>query len=69
MYKFKKELKSKIKNGLTDADMAEKIGISREYLSYILNNRYNCRKTVAYCIVKIANSDYEIEDFFDKIEE
>lgn len=40
------------------------IGVSREYLTQILNGRIACSKLVAYCISKYLGENKEIEDYF-----
>jgi len=42
------------------------IGISRVYLTDILNGRKACSKVIAYCITKYLNEDAEIEDYFER---
>ena len=64
MYKFKIENKEKLLDGRTITYYSKKVGISREYLTSILNNKKNCSKTTAYCIVKAYNSEAEINDYF-----
>lgn len=66
MYSFKKEYLEEIKkNNLTH--MAKDIGITYVYLSYIINNKTECKKTVAFCITKYLNKNAEIEKYFTKI--
>lgn len=43
------------------------IGISREYLTDVINGKKECSKVVAYCITKYLNCDAEIEDFFERV--
>lgn len=63
MYKFKE---IEIKVNKTEASKV--IGISRVYLTDILNRRVTCTKVVAYCITKYLNQDAEIEDYFERKE-
>ena len=60
MYKFVKEVTA-IKNKST---ASKAIGISRVYLSNILNGNVLCSKPVAYCITKFINKEAEIKDYF-----
>lgn len=62
MYAFKKQTYIDINISQASKD----IGISRPYLSNILNHNVVCSKVMAYCITKYINKDYEIEDLFDK---
>ena len=55
-------IKSKIKINKTKA--SEVIGITRPYLTNILNGKVGCTKPVAYCITKYINSNAEINDYF-----
>ena len=63
MYKFKIE-------GLeiNKTKASKIIGISRVYLTDILNQRKSCTKVIAYCITKYLNQEAEIEDYFIRIE-
>lgn len=51
----------------TQRKVAEKIGITEQTLSKILNRKMACSKMIAYCIVKINNSEAEIEDYFERV--
>lgn len=64
MYIFKKELKKDLLKGVTIRYLAEQIGISEVHLANLLNGRYGCRKTTAYCIVKFCDENKEISDYF-----
>ncbi len=67
MYHFKIEKKEQFLEGRKIKYVAEIVGIVREYLTDILNNRRGCSKTTAYCIVKALHEDKEINDYFDVI--
>ena len=64
MYKFKTEKYKEIIEKYKINGIAEKIGITPTYLSQILNNKKDCKKTVAYCIVKAIDSNAEINNYF-----
>lgn len=68
MFMFKTEKIEELLDGRTVTYFSKKVGITREYLSYILNGKKSCSKTTAYCIAKASNSDAEIDDFFDRTE-
>lgn len=51
----------------TQRKVAEKIGITEQTLSKILNRKMACSKMIAYCIVKINNSEADIEDYFERV--
>lgn len=63
MYIFKSAKKDEIEN-ITIA--SEIIGISRTYLTNILNRKNDCSKVVAYAITKYINKEAEIKDYFVK---
>lgn len=67
MYKFKTEKKEEITSKYKLLFIAEGIGITLSYLSNVLNGKINCKKTIAYCITKIVDSEKEIDYFFEKI--
>lgn len=65
MYRFRKELFANIK--INQSKMANEIGLSFQYVNGVINNRYNCRKIVAYAMTKLINSDAEINDYFEMV--
>lgn len=65
MYRFKKELFINIK--INQKNLADEIGLSRQYINGVINNKYNCRKIVAYAMTKSINSDAEISDYFERV--
>lgn len=65
MYRFKKELFTNIK--INQSKMAKEIGLSFQYINGVINNRYNCRKIVAYAITKLISSNAEINDYFEMV--
>ena len=69
MYQFKKEKKEKLLVGRKINALAPEIGITREYLTYILNGQKSCSKVVAFCITKILDEDAEIQDYFDIVKD
>ena len=66
MYILKKNIVVDLKCE-TQRKVAEKIGITEQTLSKILNRKMACSKMIAYCIVKINNSEAEIEDYFERV--
>ena len=65
MYRFKKELFTNIK--INQKNIAYEIGLSRQYINGVINNKYNCRKLVAYAMTKLIDSDAEINDYFEMV--
>lgn len=63
MYK----IKNKIKFKEPQYKIADKLGLTPEGLSRILNGRANTKKLTAYCIVKLADTNAEIDDYFEKV--
>lgn len=64
-FRFKHDKKDEYINGETIAGISRKIGITREYLQYILDNTYNCTKQIALLISIYRNK--EISYYFDEI--
>ena len=48
-------------------NLTNEIGLSRQYINGVINNKYNCRKIVAYAMTKLINSDAEISDYFEMV--
>lgn len=48
---------------------SKEIGVSREYLTDVLNGKKDCSKILAYCITKYINPKAEIKDLFYTIRE
>jgi plasmid maintenance system antidote protein VapI len=64
MYLFNKSEKTNILGGRTITYVADKIGITPQFLTSVLNGKRTCSKTIAFCIVKCLCQDAEIEDYF-----
>ena len=69
MYRFKIEKKYELLKGRKINASALEIGLSREYMTDVLNDRRFCSKLVAYCITKFSNENAEIKDFFDVVKD
>ena len=54
---------SKYRNGY----IAEQLGLSKTYISLIIHRHRAIPKHVAYSFTKVINSEYEIEDLFERI--
>lgn len=50
-------------------DASKIIGVSNQWLSMICRKKTKVRKLMAYCITKYIDSEAEIEDFFERVEE
>ena len=68
MYLFKKELKEGITKKIKISYLADNTGVSRVYLSNIINSKVAVKKAIAYCITKLIDKDAEIEDYFTRKE-
>ena len=65
MYLFKKEFKNEILQGRTARYVANNIiDVHEFYLSNILNGKMGCSKRLAKDIVRCANKDAQISDYF-----
>lgn len=64
MYKFKKDKYNEVISKYKIKGLADTIGITSTYLSLVLNNKSDCKKTVAYCITKAIDNEAEIDDYF-----
>lgn len=65
-YWFKKDKREELTKGKKMYECAEDIGITRETLISIVNNKKCVKhKAMAYAITKYTNKNYEIEDVFD----
>lgn len=69
MYQFKKEKYLELLDGRTADWLANQIGYTNTTLSLIFNGHKPCRKALAIAIVKTLNNDYEIDEFFNKVDE
>lgn len=47
--------------------IADQVGISKNYMSMLKSQEYNCTKPVAYAISKVLNNESEIADYFDRV--
>lgn len=52
----------------TNKKIAQKLGISAEHFCSILSGKCRTKYVTAYCIVKMFDSEKEVEDYFNKID-
>ena len=64
MYKIKDTVEIKVNKTIA----SEIIGLTRQYLTDILNGKKNCKKYLAYAIVKYIDEEAEILDYFERVE-
>lgn len=67
MYLFKKELKEEITKKFKISYLADNTGVSRVYLSNIINSKVAVKKAIAYCITKLIDKEAEIQDYFIRV--
>ena len=67
-YCLKKDKAQEIKAKYKASYLVQGIGISKSYISLMLNGKKNCPKRIAYCVVKFLDNDAEIEDYFDYVD-
>lgn len=65
MYEIRKDVDIVINKTLA----SETVGVSREYLTQVLNGKQTCSKLLAYCITKYLSEDAEILDYFIRKED
>lgn len=65
-YKLKEEIAKEISKTYKNSYISEKIGISSTYTSLIIHRHITIPKRLAYCFAKAINSEYEIEDLFER---
>lgn len=65
MYILKEDKAEEIRKKYKNTYFIENLGLSKCYISLILNRKRKIAKTTAYCIVKLIDSEAEIEDYFE----
>jgi plasmid maintenance system antidote protein VapI len=69
MYLFNTEYKDFILDGRTITYVAQKIEITKEYLTDILNGKRGCSKKVANNILEFSKVEADFEKYFKKVRE
>ena len=67
MYKIKKEVSVDIKKRYKQIYLAEELGMSRVYISQLLNRKLSCPKSTAFAFTKVLDLNAQIEDFFEVV--
>ena len=67
MYLFKKEFHDLVVRKFKISYIADDTGLSRIYVSNILNSKVAVKKLIAYCITKLIDKEAEINDYFTKV--
>ncbi len=67
MYQLKEEARKLIKEKYRISYLTEKTGVTRQYISMIVNKKQTCSKTIAYYITKAIDSESEIKDYFIRL--
>lgn len=68
-YYIKEDKAKEIKRKYKQKWFADEMGLSTPYISLVLTGNKGCPKRIAYCIVKLIDSESEIEEYFDFREE
>jgi len=66
-YVLKQDKAKEIKKKYLGTYLAETLGITRGYMSRLLNGKVKCPKTTAYAFTKIVDRDLEIDDLFERV--
>ena len=66
-YILKEETASLIRRKYRNSYIMETVGLCASYVSQIINRKRRVPKNVAYTFTKAINSEYEIEDLFDRV--
>lgn len=64
---LKEDTSGIIKRKYKNTYLIETIGLCASYISQIVNRKRAVTKSVAYSFTKAINSEYEIEDLFDRV--
>lgn len=67
MYKFKTEKYVKLLDGRTVEWLSKEVGYSSTMLYLIFNGHKSCKKALAIAIIKILDSESDIEEYFEEI--
>lgn len=66
-YSLKEEVSKEFRKKYKNQYIVDNIGMSKTYISLILNRKRNCPKRVAFAITKLIDSKAEITDFFEEV--
>lgn len=67
MYKFRTEKYVKLLDGRTVEWLSKEVGYSATMLYLIFNGHKSCKKALAIAIIKILDSESDIEEYFEEI--
>lgn len=67
MYKFRTEKYVKLLDGRTVEWLSKEVGYSSTMLYLIFNGHKSCKKALAIAIIKILDSESDIEEYFEEI--
>lgn len=62
--RLRQDKKQQIKQKYKLDYIAEQIGVSKQFISYLFNNKRTCSKKTAEKIINIVDSKANIEDYF-----
>lgn len=69
MYKFRKDKYLELLDGRTVEWLSRQLGYSATTLYQLFNCHTTCKKAMALAIVKTFSNIYEVDDYFEKIDE
>lgn len=64
---LKEDTAQLIKRKYRNTYIIDTVGLCSSYVSQIINRKRAVPKNVAYTFTKAINSEYEIEDLFDRV--
>lgn len=64
---LKEDMAQLIKKKYRNTYIIDTVGLCSSYVSQILNRKRAVPKNVAYTITKAINSEYEIENLFERV--
>lgn len=68
MYLIKEEISKELKEKYNMTNFAKRCGLSKGYVSLVMNGKKFKSKPIAYTITKMIDESKEIQDFFDFVE-
>ena len=64
--KIKQNKKQKIKQKYRLDYIAKEIGVSKQFISYLFNDKRGCSRKTAQKIIDIVDSKAKVEDYFEE---
>ena len=64
--RLKQEKAEQIKEKYKLDYIAKQLGISKQFISYLFNNKRTCSKKTAIKILEVIGNESDIEEYFDE---